>query len=342
MEALEDEIVVVTSEEFGELEPTLTIPEDLLPEFDTSEDPTISLADQHYSKREFKESLSLYIEAYSKDPLAPGLKDRISRNRNALRGEETIRLLDKAKILSELGQWTGMIKTYRKILNVDPVHKDARRGWEDALISFVKQMEINQYKELLRHHLNASQFSHAKGVLSESKNMFQDRENFDEVFFILEQNLKNQQVPVKILLKSDGETWVSIPGKLAPEQFPEKEITIFPGHLTIVGWRKGYEHHRGSTTFDFATVPDSITVNCNAPLVVESEYINYNGHDRVLAALRTFDLSDLLINVDSFSNWFRMGGRMEGDLVEASQIDDWERTLFSKVYTALSQQTDQE
>jgi hypothetical protein len=37
-----------------------------------------------------------------------------------------------------------------------------------------------------------------------------------------------------------------------------------------------------------------------------------------------------------------MGGRMEGDLVEASQIDDWERTLFSKVYTALSQQTDQE
>jgi len=89
-------------------------------------------------------------------------------------------------------------------------------------------------------------------------------------------------------------------------------------------------------------VPDSITVNCNAPLVVESEYINYNGHDRVLAALRTFDLSDLLINVDSFSNWFRMGGRMEGDLVEASQIDDWERTLFSKVYTALSQQTDQE
>jgi hypothetical protein len=49
-----------------------------------------------------------------------------------------------------------------------------------------------------------------------------------------------------------------------------------------------------------------------------------------------------LINVDSFSNWFRMGGRMEGDLVEASQIDDWERTLFSKVYTALSQQTDQE
>ncbi|MDA0350568.1 MAG: hypothetical protein O3C43_16350 [Verrucomicrobia bacterium] len=329
VEALEDEIVVVTSQEYTQVKPSLTIPEDTLNDLDDSENPIISRADQHYTKREFKESLSLYIEAYSKDPNAPGLKERISRTRNALRGEETIRLLDKAKILSELGQWTGVIKTYRQILNVDPVHQEARRGWEDALTSLVKQMEINQYKELLRHHLNASQFSHAKDVLAEAKKIFQDRENFDESFFILEQNLKNQQVPVKILLISDGETWVSIPGKLAPEQFEEKEITIFPGHLTLVGWRKGYEHHSVSTAFDFAKAPDSITVICDAPLAEQRDYVNYDGHDRVLAALGSFDLIDLLSNVESFSNWFRFGGKMDGILVEEAQIKGWELTLLT-------------
>jgi hypothetical protein len=232
-----------------------------------------------------------------------------------------------------------VIKTYRQILNVDPVHKEARRGWENALISLVKQMEIDQYKELLRHHLNAGQFSHAKDVLAEARNIFHDRENFDELFFILEQNLNYQLVPVNLLLKSDGETWVSIPGKLSPEQFIEKEITVFPGHLSIVGWRKGYEHHSTSTSFDFATVPESISVICDIPLATEMNYVDFNGHERVLAALRLFDLTDLLNNVDDFSSWFRLDGKMDGKLVDDFKINDWELNLFSKVYAVLSRQS---
>jgi tetratricopeptide (TPR) repeat protein len=73
-EALEDEIVVITSQAFAEEEPSLTIPEDFLNELEDSQNPIISLADKHFLKREFKESLSLYIEAYSKDPHDPGLK----------------------------------------------------------------------------------------------------------------------------------------------------------------------------------------------------------------------------------------------------------------------------
>jgi tetratricopeptide (TPR) repeat protein len=314
-------------------------PEEIQGKWEKSEHPTVVEADRHFDRRELKESLALYVELRAKEPSIPGLDERISLNRKVLRNEELIRLMDKGAILVELGQWTGAIKTYRHILNVDPVHKEARRGWEEALVSLVAQEQVEQYKDLIRHHLNARQFSHAGDVLVEARNVLHDRPDFDQLFLTVSSELANQQTPVDLVIGSDGETWVSIPGKMAPERFTEKEITIFPGKLHFVGWKKGFENVSVSLAFSPSDIPESVSVTCKDPIEF-SDYVHLNGHDRVKTALDAFDLSELLADVKSFSAWVRMNGKMDGLLDNELLVDGWDRSLFSKVYAALSQQAE--
>jgi tetratricopeptide (TPR) repeat protein len=218
-EAVEALVLEADIVDIDEVETSLPVPQEAEFEWEESEHPTVVEADRHFSRRELKDSLKLYLEVRSQEPEVPGLDARISRNRKALRHEELIRLMDKAAILAELGRWTGVIKTYRHILNVDPIHTEARRGWEEALVSFVGQKQIEQYKQLVRHHLNARQFTHAKEILAEARNVLHERDDFDQLFLTLISELDSQLVPVELLIESDGETWVSIPGKMAPEQF---------------------------------------------------------------------------------------------------------------------------
>ncbi len=342
LEPLEDEIVIVTSEDFVQSEPSLPAPEDFEAELGESTDPMVAKGDWHYAKRELKDSLSLYIEAYSKNPDINGLSERISRTRNELRREETIRLMDKAKILADLDQWEGVIKAYRQILNVDPVHKEARQGWEEALVSFVNHQELVQYKELLRHHLNARQFSLAKEVFLEAKDVLSEREDFEEAFFILQRNLEFQQVPVKIVLKSDGETWVSIVGKLPPEQFTEKEITVFPGELKIYGWKKGFKHTEHASAFDVSTAPDVITIACEVVNDTVSKYTSLKGEERVIAAMNTYDLSSFLKDEKAFVSSVSRSAKLVGSTGGLSQANEWDRSLFFLVYSELVTQSERE
>ncbi|MCZ6672554.1 MAG: hypothetical protein O7C75_06405 [Verrucomicrobia bacterium] len=339
--ALEVEAGEESTQESDELVTNLLVPIETSIELEESSNRDVALGDWHFSRREFKKSLSLYIEVQAKEPGTPELAERILRTRKALQVEETIRLMDKATILTELGQWTGVIKTYRQILNVDPVHKMARRGWEDALVSFVAQKESDQYKELIRHHLNAKQYAHAKELLFEVRNILHDRTNLDELLLPLERELEDQQFPVKIVLESDGETWVTIPGKMAPEQFLEKEITLFPGKLSILGWKRGHKHHAESFAFSTSDAPESIEVICNEKIEVE-EYRTLSLVERIPAALDAIDVTDLLTDLSSFSAWVRMGNTNEGPIRNESQYEKWEDSLFSKLYAALSQQADQE
>lgn len=341
-EPLEDEIVIVTSEEFVKAEANLPTPEDSVGELGASPDPLVAKGDWHYAKRELKDSLSLYIEAYSKNPQVQGLSERISRTRKELRLEETIRLMDKAKILAELDQWEGVIKAYRQILNVDPVHKEARRGWEDALVSFVEHRELTQYKELLRHHLNARQYSHAKDVFLEATNVLGARADFEEAFFILQRNLEFQQVPVKIVLKSDGETWVSIVGKLPPAQFTEKEITVFPGKLKIYGWKKGFKHTEYISAFDVSSVPEVITIVCEEVNDTLGKYSDLKGEARILAAMNAYDLSPFLKDETTFVSTVNRSGKLIGSTGGLSQANEWDRSLFFMVYSELMIQSERE
>ena len=101
-------------------------------------------------------------------------------------------MMDKASILAELEQWPGVVKTYRQILNVQPVHKKARLGWEDALVNLVGQKQIDQFKKLIRHHLNARQFAHAQDIFSEARNVLHNVTDFDDLFLPLRRELEDQ------------------------------------------------------------------------------------------------------------------------------------------------------
>jgi tetratricopeptide (TPR) repeat protein len=301
------------------------------------DNPIIAEADRHFERRELKESLALYLDVRAKEPSLPGLNVRITQTRKAIREEELIRLMDKAKILAELGQWTSVIKTYRHILNVDPVHPEARRGWEDALVSLVAERQMDQYKDLIRHHMNANQYEHAAEVLTEAKNVLHDRDDFEDEFLTITSELKSQQVPVEITLTSDGETWVCIPGKMQPEQFTRKTITIFPGKFEMVGWKKGYEHSSVAVAINASDSPDPFSVICEKKITY-TNYANLKGLDRIKTALAAFDVGDLLTDVYSFSAWVRKDEKVDGPLGSDTQIQDWDRGFFAKLYSALSQQ----
>lgn len=109
--------------------------------------------------------------------------------------------------------------------------------------------------------------------------------------------------------------------------------------MHFVGWKKGFENVSVSLAFSPSDIPESVSVTCKDPIEF-SDYVHLNGHDRVKTALDAFDLSELLADVKSFSAWVRMNGKMDGLLDNELLVDGWDRSLFSKVYAALSQQAE--
>ncbi|MCB1120956.1 MAG: hypothetical protein KJT03_05375, partial [Verrucomicrobiae bacterium] len=317
----------------------LPVPQEAPLRWPESANPLVAEADRHFDRREFKESLALYLEAKAKNPKIRGLSERISYTRKVLRKEELTRLMDKASILAELGQWPAVVKTYRHILNVDPVYKNARQGWEEALVNLVKQQQVDQYKELIRHHLNARQFEHAQDILNEARNVLHDCDDFDAQFLTLIGDLEAQRIPVKLKLVSDGETWVCIPGKLPPEKFKEKEMTLFPGKIQILGWKQGYQRTEVKLSSSASEFPETVEVSCDTVVALApASFSDLSGFDRIKSALEAYNVESLLEDAYSFSAWVRKDSSLDGALNTRSQVEDWERGLFAKLYAALNQQ----
>ncbi|MDG2168879.1 MAG: hypothetical protein P8L44_13255 [Opitutales bacterium] len=331
-ELLESELVLEPDEELA-----VSVPEETDTNMELTNYPLIVEADRHYERRELKESLKLYFEVRAKAPGLPGLDERIFRARKALRNEEVTRLMDRAAILADLGQWDTAVKTYRHILNVDPVHREARIGWEEALIQLVGKKQVEQYRALLKHHLEAREFIHARSVMIEAQNVLQNRKDFDEHFLTLSTQLESQLKPLEVTVESDGETWVCIPGKLAPEQFKEKRITIFPGNLNLIGWRKGFESSRVSLAFNLEDAPESVSIECQARIKKVS-YSKKAWEERVNEALRAHHLEDLLVDTEGFIDWFQSEPKANMSLSNDSQVATWDESFYTNLYTALTQE----
>ena len=323
-----------------ESESELPMAEEPIPDFDDIDHPELAEADRFFDRKELKDSLKLYLEIQAVEPDLPGLEKRIDRARKALRSEELTRLMDKATILAELGQWDAVVKTYRHILNVDPVNREARRGWEDALVNLVAQKQVEQYRSLVRHHLNAFQFVHAREVYQEAFNLLQERKDFSDLFLTLSNELEKQLTPVELRIESDGQTWVSIPGKMAPEQFKEKTITLFPGSLEILGWRKGYERDHQSLKFTLQDAPESVSVICETK-AKKVTYTKQSGEERVKTALKAHDLEGLLDEAD-FVSLFLESHDADGSLDSSSRQRAWDQVFYSALHGALSQKSSQD
>lgn len=333
--ALTEDIVLTTAD----ADEPIPAFEDLEAELEWSEDERIVEADRLYERRELKESLRLYLEIRGQTPDIPGLDERINRARDALWDEELIRLLDKAEILRDLEQWTAAIKTYRHILNVDPVHREAREGWEQSLIHWVAHKQVEQYQKLMKHHLDALRFTHANDVLLEARRVLRDRDSFEELFITLTSELDKQLTPIEVVIESDGKTWVCVPGKLAPEQFKKKTITTFPGQLELIGWRKGYERVHLKLGFKAEEAPESISVVCE----VRADRVTYtkqSGEKRVTGALEAHGMDGLLEDPQGFSNWLLAEPRTNSSLNSSGQITNWDGLFYRKLYGALTQQAD--
>ena len=314
--------------------------DDPIPDPEQLDHPKLAEADRHFERRELKESLKLYLEVQSKEPDLPGLEQRIARTRKVLRSEELTRLMDRASILTDLEQWDAVVKTYRHILNVDPVNREARRGWEEALVGLVGQKQVEQYRSLVGHHLNNYQFIHAREVYLEARNVLHERKNLDELFLTLSNELEKQLTPVELRIESDGETWVSIPGKLAPEQFKEKIITIFPGKLELLGWRKGYERDYQFLQFNIEDAPASVSVVCDTK-IKRISYSKKSGEQRLTDALKAHHLEGVIEDPD-FTSQFLSSPLANASLNSSSQLNAWDQAFYSGLYIALTQETEQQ
>jgi hypothetical protein len=171
----------------------------------------------------------------------------------------------------------------------------------------------------------------------EAQNVLQNRKDFDEHFLTLSTQLESQLKPLEVTVESDGETWVCIPGKLAPEQFKEKRITIFPGNLNLIGWRKGFESSRVSLAFNLEDAPESVSIECQARIKKVS-YSKKAWEERVNEALRAHNLEDLLVDTEGFIDWFQSEPKANMSLSNDSQVATWDESFYTNLYTALTQE----
>ncbi len=298
-----------------------------------SADSRIAKADWHFYRRELRESLSLYLDVQREYPDNKELNAKISQLRSKIETNEISIHMDKAKIHFELGDWRESIATYRHILNVNPVNTEAREGWENAYVRFVAENQLQEYRQLIDHLIGLGFFVEAQETLNEVRQLFSKVLLIEKEFAVQDQYLRQQKLPVSIVLQSDGQTWVSIPGSMAPERFVKKQLTVLPGQLAFVAWRKGYAHKSILKTFDASNAPTEVTLICDQPI----EWVKYSserGPAKVKAALRAFDMLGEIFDMPKLTRIVRVDGF---PIDNPEQETQWDIFLFAQIYNDLSE-----
>lgn len=216
------------------------------------------------------ESAGEYALAIAELEAALRLKEDPEQVKRLVNLEETYKAARLEQLLADGfealkgGRYESARNLYKEAVALAPDSDEARSGLEKASSLYLAGIRYSQNLigversvEEGRFPLAAKLFNEALKSRPPSLTSAQKRREA-----AIKEGLDEQAAEVAVTIKSDGRTYVSIIGVLAPDRFKETELKLFPDVYKVRGTRKGYRDLDLELKVDASKGKQSLFVAC--------------------------------------------------------------------------------
>jgi tetratricopeptide (TPR) repeat protein len=209
---------------------------------------------------------SHFLKAQALRPGATEVVEALAQVEDHRRAARIESVRQKALAANQREDWAGALAAYEEALGMQPTLQFAQQGKERAAALLALERRIAFFVKQPGVLDSDAQLESAKRLLQELQSTPPIGSRLRAEADKLESLVQAAQIPVRVLLESDGLTEVSVyrVGRLG--RFITRELSLRAGIYTVVGSRDGHQDER----LDFAVQPGSepvrITVVCKVRL----------------------------------------------------------------------------
>lgn len=166
------------------------------------------------------------------------------------------------------GRYEAARNLYKEAIALDPNSKEARTGLEKASSIYLASIRYTQNIASAERYIKEGRFPLAaklfnQAMTSRPSTLASAQAKKEQQ---IRSTLETQSKEVKVTVKSDGRTFVSIIGVLPPDRFKEEDLNLFPDVYKVRGTRKDYKDVEMELKVDATKGNQTITVECTEKL----------------------------------------------------------------------------
>ena len=222
-----------------------------------------SAADAAVKAKDWQKAIAEYQAALKVYPQKTDVQALLKSAKENAHRDAVQKALAKGFAYEKSYQWREARDAYHETLELEPNQAEAREGYTRAGTVIRALLQYDRYIEDAEQLANTAKFQDAIRRFNQAMAVKPSYLVNSDRVQTLHQLLMQQNKPVDVTIKSDGNTWVSIQNFRQPEKIETKVIRMLPGDYDIVGRRKGYRDVTMVLQVRGGTTPPTVMVACN-------------------------------------------------------------------------------
>ena len=199
-------------------------------------------------------------------PSDPGLSQAQARLAEAGRSGRLSQLETEAAAQVQSEDWAGAVETYRSALEIDPSVAYARDGLARAEPRAQLASALDTYIRRPDRLVASAVSREAVEALGQARAVAAPGPRLRAQIAALETAIARAAQPVRLQLRSDNQTEVTI-YRVGPQgRFAERELELQPGRYVAVGTRTGYRDVRREFEVAAGSTQAAVDIRCEEPL----------------------------------------------------------------------------
>lgn len=220
-------------------------------------------ADAAVKSKDWAKAIAEFQAALKVYPQKTEVQAALKSARESAHKESVQKALARGFSHEKAYQWREAREAYHETLELEPDLADAKEGYTRAGTVIRALLQYEKFIEAAEQLANKADFQAAIKRFNEAMAVKPAYLVASDRVQQLQQLLMNQNKPVDVTFKSDGNTWVSIQNFRTPSKFESNVIKMLPGNYEIIGRRKGYRDVTMLLQVRNGTPPPVVTVACN-------------------------------------------------------------------------------
>jgi tetratricopeptide (TPR) repeat protein len=193
---------------------------------------------------------------------------RLAKLEEQYQAQQLEQLLSEGFAALKAGRYETARDHYKEAVELDPQSEEARTGLEKASSLYLAEVRYSQMLKGVEQRMGEGRFPLAARLFNEAMssrppNIIPAQEKQEAR---IRQELQVQAEEVSVTVRSDGRTFVSIIGVLAPDRFRSQDLRLFPDVYKVRGTRKGYQSVERELRVDATRENQSIRIVCSEKL----------------------------------------------------------------------------
>jgi tetratricopeptide (TPR) repeat protein len=220
-------------------------------------------ADTAMKAKDWPKAIAEFQSALKVYPQKADVQAQLKAARENAHKEAVEKALEKGFAYEKAYQWREARDAYNETLQLEPDLADAKEGYTRAGTMIRAILAYEKFIEAAEQLSNKADFQGAIKRFNEAMAVKPSYLVNSDRVQQLHEMLMQQNKPVDVVFKSDGNTWVSITNFRQPSKFDSTLIKILPGDYEVIGRRKGYRDVNMLLQVRNGTPPPVVTVACN-------------------------------------------------------------------------------